>query len=166
MGTVHHLLSADEAALIGCLRDLQRFDDCFEHSCLEAAERTLAGPCGSGARAVVSQGLFLVRILAEDGVSQRPYPPNPGTQPWRRAEQGDMRLLALIEAAQSSRSRLEGLLTNEVNASPELTFVLMRFAALLLAAGLRLPSRERGASAPEPPISGEPVSCQLRLQVV
>ncbi len=166
MATVHHLLSADEAALVGSLRDLQRFNDCFEQSCLDAAERALAGPCGSGARAVVSHGLFLVRILAEDGVSQRPPASQPTVQPWRRAGAGDMRLLALVEAAQSSRSRLEELLTDEANASPELIFVLMRFAALLLTAGLRLPRRELAASPLEPPASNAPAPDQLRLQVV
>ncbi len=144
MGSVHHLLSAQESALVSCLRDLQRFSDCFEPSWLEAAERSLARPCGSSARAIVSQGLFLVRILAEDGVSPRPTGTSEATM--RGCEPGDMRLLALIEAAQSSRSRLESLLRDEPSASPELTFVLLRFAALLLTAGLRLPRRELGSS--------------------
>ncbi len=146
------------------MRDLQRFGDDFEQTYLDAAERRLAGLCGSSARAIVSQGLFLARILAEDGIAQTPSGPREAPQSCRRADGADMRLLALIEAAQSSRNRLEALLRQEARPTPELVFVLIRFAALLLSAGLRLPRRDSGVFQTERPYAA-PTSA-LRLQVV
>ncbi len=165
MGSIHYLLCAEEDAVIGCLRDLQRFGETFEQFHLDAAERALAGPCGSSARAIVSQGLFLARIMAEDGVSPGHEAKPLSAHVWRRADKGDMRLLALVEAAQSSRSRLESLLREEARPSPELVFVLIRFAALLLSAGLRLPRRELRSRRLERQAIGFPASSALRLQV-
>ena len=166
MGSVHHLLRPEEAALVACLRDLQRFGESFEQTHLRAAERSLAGSCGSGARGVVSQGLFLVRILVEDGVLRRRYAVPRAVRSWRRGDGADMRLLGLIEAAQSSRPRLEALLMQEAGPSPELVFVLLRFAALLLSAGLRLPRRERDPLPPPSPPGEVAAPRTLRLQVV
>ncbi len=102
----------------------------------------------------------------EDGVSQRRSVAPCTGQAWRRCDGTDIHLLALIEAAQSSRSRLDALLAQESKASPELVFVLLRFAALLLSAGLRLPRRELD-SAPHRPTPFDLTAPQwLRLQVV
>ncbi len=146
MGSVDHLLCADEAALLACMRDLQRFGDDFEQTYLDAAERRLAGLCESSARAIVSQGLFLARILAEDGIAQTPSGPREAPQSCRRADGADLRLLALIEAAQSSRNRLEALLRQEARPTPELVFVLIRFAALLVRRPALAAPRQRSLS--------------------
>ncbi len=142
MGSIHHILCPDEAAVLACLRDLLRFHDRFDNQLLASAERAIAERCGSSASLIVSQGLFLARILVEDGVLPTRLAPQAAASVERSANPEGLGLLALVEAAQSSRNRLETLLLAAARPTPELVFVMIRFAALLLSAGLRLPRRD------------------------
>lgn len=145
MGTIHHLLHPDERLIVACFTELGRFRQSYDPAILNALRARFAARCSGQAEELVSQALLVDRIFALTGMSA---PPAEREESVAGAEPaGAMRLLAAIEAAQTSRLRLEAILNGEGWLDPAGTTLVVRFAALLLGCGLRLPPRQAFAGA-------------------
>lgn len=145
MGTIHHLLHPDERLLVACFEELGRFRRSYDPAILDDLQARLAPRCGAQAEEIVSHALLVDRVFALTGVITAPGEAREGAAAIE--PHAALRLLAAIEAAQSSRLRLEAMLSGEGRPDPGGTVVVVRFAALLLGCGLRLPAREACAGA-------------------
>ena len=150
MGIVHHLLRPDERLIVECFAELVRFRQSYDPLILATLRSRLAPRFGRASEAILSQALLVDQLLTA-GLSADPE----DRSGRRTASDAELRLLALIEAAQSSRSRLEILLlreTGEFDAGQG--YILVRFAALLTADGVSLPRREDHGL--QPPVRQRP----------
>jgi hypothetical protein len=141
MGTVHHLLRPDERLVVACFDGLRHFRESYDPSILACVRIALASRCGGRADAVLSQALLVDRVLD---------PEESGRGAWdgQNPQDGALGLLAIVEAAQSSQTRLQALLRAAPHVDADRVQLIVRFAALLLVCGLRLPRRDEERARP------------------
>lgn len=141
MGQVIHLLRPEEAVVIRCFRHLARFRVNYDALVLELAKLELNRVAGLRADALLSQALLVDRVLAEEGLAVEDAA-ELVVCPALAATDDELTLLDVVEAAQSSGARLEErLLRLTPGRRIDALRLLIRFGALLTAAGLRLPRR-------------------------
>jgi hypothetical protein len=141
---IHHLLHPDERLLVACFEELGRFRRSCDPAILNGLQERFASRCGSEADELISQALLVDRLFALTGMLA--LQGDSSDYAAAAVPQEALRLLAIIEAAQTSRVQLEALLNGDDRLDPGGMALFSRFAALLLSCvllscGLRLPAR-------------------------